>query len=109
MAADRAFEHDVIDPGQHGRAVHDRAEEAAARPPARPRSGQQAAGGLFLSVRYAGRTSSTRSRTPPAATARTRQLTATPYELYDLLGLQRARVRGTSLRPAGPPPRGPSH
>ncbi|WCD90878.1 hypothetical protein KPP03845_107307 [Streptomyces xanthophaeus] len=52
-----------------------------------------------LSVRYADRTSSTRSRTLPAATARTRQLTATPYELYDLVGLQRARVRGISLRP----------
>ncbi|MFD7099501.1 DinB/UmuC family translesion DNA polymerase [Streptomyces xanthophaeus] len=95
LAADRAFERDVLDPGEHGRAVLDRAEEAAAR----PRNGQQAAGGLFLSVRYADRTSSTRSRTLPAATARTRQLTATPYELYDRVGLQRARLRGISLRP----------
>ncbi|MFD8949788.1 hypothetical protein ACFV0B_13130 [Streptomyces xanthophaeus] len=95
LAADRAFEHDVLDPGEHGRAVLDRAEEVAAR----PRNGQQAAGGLFLSARYADRTSSTRSRTLPATTARPRQLTATPYELHDLVGLQRARVRGISLRP----------
>ncbi|MGW7176584.1 DinB/UmuC family translesion DNA polymerase [Streptomyces xanthophaeus] len=95
MAADRAFERDVLDPGEHGRAVLDRAEEAVAR----PRNGQQAGGGLFLSVRYADRTSSTRSRTLAAATARTRQLTATPYELHDLLGLQRTRVHGISLRP----------
>ncbi|MGW6872090.1 DinB/UmuC family translesion DNA polymerase [Streptomyces xanthophaeus] len=95
LAADRAFEHDVLAPGEHGRAVLDRAVEAVAR----PRNGQQAAGGLSLSVRYADRTSNTRSRTLPATTARTRQLTATPYELYDLVGLQRARVRGISLRP----------
>ncbi|WP_412079125.1 hypothetical protein ACLF6K_00385 [Streptomyces xanthophaeus] len=53
---------------------------------------------MSLSVRYADRTSSTRSRTLAEATARIRQLTATAYELYDLLGLLRARVRGISLR-----------
>ncbi|MGW6859166.1 DNA polymerase Y family protein [Streptomyces xanthophaeus] len=93
LAADRAFEHDVLDPGEHRRAVLALAEEVAGR----LRDGQQAAGGLALSVRYADRTSSTRSRTLPEATARTRQLTATAYDLYDLLGLQRARVRGISL------------
>ncbi|WP_405715528.1 hypothetical protein [Streptomyces xanthophaeus] len=61
LAADRAFEHDVLDPGEHGRVVLDRAEEAVAR----PRNGQQAAGGLSLSVRYADRTSNARGRILP--------------------------------------------
>ncbi|MGW9372396.1 DinB/UmuC family translesion DNA polymerase [Streptomyces xanthophaeus] len=61
LAADRAFEHDVLDPGEHGRAVLDRAEEALAR----PRNGQQAADGLSLSVRHADRTSNARSRILP--------------------------------------------
>ncbi|MFI8363627.1 hypothetical protein ACIGD1_26095 [Streptomyces sp. NPDC085612] len=46
----------------------------------------------------ADRTSSTRSRTLTEATAHTRPLTTTAYELYDQLGLQRARVRVIGLR-----------
>ncbi|MFF9870481.1 hypothetical protein ACF1G0_34780 [Streptomyces sp. NPDC013953] len=72
----------------------DLAEEVAAR----LRDGQQAAGGLALSVRYADRSVSTRSRTPIEATAHTRPIATTAYELYDLLALQRARVRAISLR-----------
>ncbi|MFJ8212137.1 hypothetical protein [Streptomyces sp. NPDC096033] len=62
----------------------DLVEEVAGR----LRESRQAAGALALSVRYVDHTSSTRSRL----------LTTTAYDLYSLLGLQRARVRGISLR-----------
>ncbi|MEW2372521.1 hypothetical protein AB0940_24585 [Streptomyces sp. NPDC006656] len=94
LNADRAFAEDVLDPAVHRRTVLDLVEELAGR----LRDSQQAAGGLTLYVRYADRTSSTRSRTLPEPTAHTRPLTTTVYDLYNLLGLQRARVRGISLR-----------
>ncbi|MDX3534010.1 hypothetical protein PV721_06460 [Streptomyces sp. MB09-01] len=94
LAADRAFEHDVLDPAEHRRTLLDLAEEVAAR----LRDGQQAAGGLALSVRYADRSTSTRSQTLTEATAHTRPIATTAYDLYDLLALQRARVRTISLR-----------
>ncbi|WP_199828697.1 MULTISPECIES: hypothetical protein [unclassified Streptomyces] len=46
----------------------------------------------------ADRSTSTRSRTLAEATARTRPIATTAYELYDLVALQRARVRTISLR-----------
>ncbi|MFB9584742.1 MULTISPECIES: DNA polymerase Y family protein [Streptomyces] len=94
LAADRAFEHDALDPAEHRRTLLDLAEEVAAR----LRDGQQAAGGLALSVRYADRSTSTRRRTLAEATAHTRPIATTAYELYDLLALQRARVRAIGLR-----------
>ncbi|ATZ29387.1 DNA polymerase IV [Streptomyces lavendulae subsp. lavendulae] len=97
LGADRAFDHDVLDPAEHRRALLDLAEELGAR----LRDGQQAASGLELSVRYADRTSTTRSRTLNEPTAHTRPLAATAYDLYTLLGLQRARVRAISLRAHG--------
>ncbi|MFD3547359.1 hypothetical protein ACFWUW_17460 [Streptomyces sp. NPDC058655] len=94
LGAERAFEHDVLDPAEHRRALLSLAEEVGAR----LRDGEQAAGGLALSVRYADRSSSTRSRTLAEASAHTRAIATTAYELYDLLALQRARVRSISLR-----------
>ncbi|OEJ22645.1 DNA polymerase Y family protein [Streptomyces subrutilus] len=94
LTADRAFEHDVLDPAEHRRALLDLAGEVAAR----LRDGQQAAGELALSVRYADRSVSNRSRTLAEATAHTQPIAATAYELYELFGLQRARVRAISLR-----------
>ncbi|MFG2749526.1 DNA polymerase Y family protein [Streptomyces xanthophaeus] len=90
LGADGAFSEDALDPAAHRRAVLGLAEEVATR----LRDGRQIAGGLSLTVSYADRT----SRTLTEATAHTRPLTAAAYELYDLLGLQRARVRGISLR-----------
>ncbi len=95
LAADRAFEHDVLDPAEHRRALLDLAEEVAAR----LRDAKQAAGGLTLSIRYADRSVS--SRTLAEATAHTRQIATTAYGLYDAFGLQRARVRAISLRAQG--------
>ncbi|MGW6977745.1 DinB/UmuC family translesion DNA polymerase, partial [Streptomyces sp. NPDC054952] len=83
-----------MDPIEHRRALLCLAEEVAAR----LRDERQAAGALVLSVRYADRSVSTRSRTLAEATAHTRPLATTGYELYDLLGLQRARVRALGLR-----------
>ncbi|MFF8265318.1 hypothetical protein [Streptomyces virginiae] len=82
---------------EHRRALLSLAEEIAAG----LRDERQAAGGLALTVRYADRTSSTRPRTLPEATAHTRPVATTAYELYDQLGLQRARVRAISLRANG--------
>ncbi|MFD9572669.1 hypothetical protein ACFWBI_22840 [Streptomyces sp. NPDC059982] len=94
LGADRAFDRDVLDPAEHRRALLGLTEEVAAR----LRDGHQAAGALTLTVRYADRSSTTRSRTLTETSAHTRAITATAYELYDLLGLQRARVRAISLR-----------
>ncbi|UUU37814.1 DNA polymerase Y family protein [Streptomyces sp. NBC_00162] len=94
MSAERTFDHDVLDPAEHRRTLLDLTDELGAR----LRDEQQATGNLTISVRYTDRTGSTRSRTLPEPTAHTRPLTTTAYELYDLLGLQRARVRAISLR-----------
>ncbi|MFF1414757.1 hypothetical protein ACFVX6_34160 [Streptomyces sp. NPDC058289] len=92
--AERSYDQDVLDPVEHRRSLLELAEELGAR----LRDEHQAAGNLALSVRYADRSTSSRSRTLPEPTAHTRPLAATAYELYDSLGLQRARVRSISLR-----------
>lgn len=53
---------------------------------------------LTLTVRYADRSTTTRTRKLREPTAHTRSLTALAYELHDRLALQRARVRALSLR-----------
>ncbi|MGW6706855.1 DNA polymerase Y family protein [Streptomyces sp. NPDC054956] len=90
----RDFDHDVLDPVEHRRALLDLAEELGGR----LRDEQQIAGNLTLTVRYADRSTSSRSRTHSEPTAHTRPLAGTAYELYDSLGLQRARVRSIGLR-----------
>ncbi|MFF0549664.1 hypothetical protein ACFYUL_11950 [Streptomyces sp. NPDC004311] len=94
FGADRSYDHDVLDAAEHRKALLSLAEEVAAG----LRDSRQVAGALALTVRYADRTSSTRSRTLTEATAHTRPLSTTAYELYEQLGLQRARVRAIGLR-----------
>ncbi|MFD4172846.1 DinB/UmuC family translesion DNA polymerase [Streptomyces anulatus] len=53
---------------------------------------------LTLTVTYADRTQTTRSRTLTEATAHTPALATTARELLTSLGLQRARVRTLALR-----------
>lgn len=53
---------------------------------------------LTLTVRYADRSTTTRTRRLAEPTAHTPALTAAAYEAHDRLGLQRARVRGVALR-----------
>ncbi|MFG2662199.1 hypothetical protein [Streptomyces sp. NPDC048425] len=53
---------------------------------------------ISLTVRYAGRTSSTRGRAVSEPTAHSPSLTTFSYSLSAALGLERARVRHISLR-----------
>jgi DNA polymerase-4 len=64
----------------------------------RLRGESQAACTLTLTIRYADRSTTTRTRKLHEPTAHTRSLTALAYELHDRLALQRARVRTISLR-----------
>ncbi|MFI7342620.1 DNA polymerase thumb domain-containing protein [Streptomyces sp. NPDC050085] len=64
----------------------------------RLRAESQAARALTLTVRYADRTTTTRTRALREATAHTPPLTALARDLHDRLGLQRARVRHFALR-----------
>ncbi len=61
------------------------------------RSTSQATRSLTLTVRYADRSTTTRTRTLREPTAHTPPLTALAYELHDKLALQRARVRSFTL------------
>ncbi|MEV0096784.1 hypothetical protein [Streptomyces sp. NPDC050738] len=65
------------------------------------RAEAQVAHTLALTVRYADRSTTTRTRTLREPTAHTRSLTALAHELHDRLALQRARVRALSLRAEG--------
>lgn len=52
-------------------------------------------------MRYADRTTTTRSRALPEPTAHSAALTTLAYAVHDSFGLQRARVRGIALRAEG--------
>lgn len=97
LAAERSFDRDEIDPGQHRRALLSLAGELGAR----MRDETQICRSLTLTVRYADRSTTTRSRTLREPTAHTAVLAATLYGVYASLGLQRARVRGLALRLEG--------
>ncbi|QNP74901.1 hypothetical protein IAG44_39405 [Streptomyces roseirectus] len=99
------FPHDELD--------HDRQHTALLgltdRLGLRLRAGAQAARALTLTVRYADRSSTTRTLTLTEPTAHTRTLTTHTRALHDRLALQRARVRTLTLRadnllPAGQAP-----
>ena len=97
LAADRDFDRDELDPELHRRALRGLVEDLGAR----LRTQRQAAGALTLTVRYADRSTTVRSRTLAEASAHGAVLTACAYRLYDALGLQRARVRAVTLRAEG--------
>ncbi|MET3988109.1 hypothetical protein [Streptomyces sp. PvR034] len=94
LAAERPFDRDELDPVRHRRALLSLAEELGAR----LRAGDQVCRALSLTVRCADRTTLTRTRVLPEATAHSAALTATAYAVHAALGLQRARVRSLSLR-----------
>ncbi|MFE1548554.1 hypothetical protein [Streptomyces sp. NPDC058718] len=96
-AAERSFPHDEIDRTEHRKALLALAGELGAR----LRTEGQVCRSLALTVRYADRTTTTRSRTLPEATAHSAALGSLAYALHDSLGLQRARVRGITLRAEG--------
>ncbi|MES5822527.1 hypothetical protein [Streptomyces sp. RG80] len=94
LAAERPFTRDELDPDRHRRALLSAADELGAR----LRALDKVCGALTLTVRYADRSSTTRTRTLKEPTAHSAALTRTAYEMYETLGLQRARVRATTLR-----------
>jgi hypothetical protein len=97
FAAEHTFDRDELDPVEHRQVLLALTHHLGAR----LRTGDQAAGALTLTVRYADRSATTRSRSLAEPTAHTPALTATAYQLYEALALQRARVRALTLRAEG--------
>lgn len=97
LATERPFTRDELDPDQHRRALLSAAEELGAR----LRALDKVCRTLTLTVRYADRTATTRSRTLGEPTAHSAALTRAAYGMYEALGLQRARVRSIALRAEG--------
>ncbi|MET7478278.1 hypothetical protein ABZT17_28490 [Streptomyces sp. NPDC005648] len=94
LVAERPFPLDELDPERHRRALLSATEELGAR----LRALDKVCGTLTLTARYADRTSTTRTRTLKEPTAHSAALTRTAYDMYEALGLQRARVRALALR-----------
>ncbi|MDL5200666.1 hypothetical protein [Streptomyces sp. ALI-76-A] len=94
LAAERPFDRDELDADRHRRALLSAAEELGAR----LRALDKVCGSLTLTVRYADRSSTTRTRTLKEPTAHSAALTRAAYGMYAALGLQRARVRSLALR-----------
>ncbi|WP_446048269.1 DinB/UmuC family translesion DNA polymerase, partial [Streptomyces olivaceus] len=97
LAADRPFGRDELDPDRHRRALLSAAGELGAR----LRAVDKVCRTLTLTVRYADRSGTTRSRTLKEPTAHSAALTRAAYDMYEALGLQRARVRSLTLRAEG--------
>ncbi len=97
VAAERSFPRDELDRDRQRRALLSLAQELGAR----MRSEAQVCRALTLTVRYADRSATTRTRTLREPTAHSAALTAAVYALHDGLALQRARVRGVTLRAEG--------
>ncbi|MGW5930511.1 DNA polymerase Y family protein [Streptomyces anulatus] len=93
-SAEHRFLRDELDPAQHRRALLDLAGQLGTR----LRTDAQAAAVLSITVRYADGATTTRTRTLPEATHHTTLLARSAYDLYETLGLQRARVRSITLR-----------
>jgi nucleotidyltransferase/DNA polymerase involved in DNA repair len=97
LATERPFDRDELDPDRHRRALLSAAGELGIRLRALDRVCRT----LTLTVRYADRSSTVRSRRLEEPTAHTAALVRTAYRMYDALGLQRARVRAITLRAEG--------
>ncbi|MFG2498811.1 hypothetical protein ACGFSB_11470 [Streptomyces sp. NPDC048441] len=97
IASERPFPRDELDPTRHRRALLSLTEELGAR----MRGEDQVCRSLILTMRYADRSTTTRTRTLSEPTAHSSALTDSAYRMYEALGLQRARVRGISLRAEG--------
>ncbi|MFD5630117.1 ImpB/MucB/SamB family protein [Streptomyces sp. NPDC127072] len=94
LVADLVLERDCLDPAQQHRAVLGLADRIGGR----LRGEGRTAGRLTLTVRYADRTSSTRTRTLPEPTNHSPALAAVALGQLTALGLQRARVRAFAVR-----------
>ncbi|MFJ3902775.1 DNA polymerase thumb domain-containing protein [Streptomyces sp. NPDC090025] len=106
LAAERAFPYDELNPDAHRGALLSLTTELGAR----MRAGRQVCRSLTVTVRYADRSCSSRTRALREPTAHGADLGALAYALYDSFGLQRARVRAVTLRAEGlAPAEGASH
>ncbi|MEU5211448.1 helix-hairpin-helix domain-containing protein [Streptomyces sp. NPDC020742] len=94
MAAEHRFAHDELDPVRRRRALLSLADGLGVR----MRAAGQVARALTLTVRYADRSTTTRTRRLDGPTAHGPALTEAAYALHAALGLQRARVRSVALR-----------
>jgi nucleotidyltransferase/DNA polymerase involved in DNA repair len=97
LATEHPFPHDELNPDRHRRALLAGTGELGSR----LRALDKVCRTLTLTVRYADRSSTTRTRTLKEPTAHSPALTSVAYTLYDALGLQRARVRAIALRAEG--------
>ncbi|MGW3737241.1 DNA polymerase Y family protein [Streptomyces sp. NPDC005148] len=92
--AEHRFDTDELNPDQHHQAVLGLVDELGAR----MRSENSVCCAITLTVRYADRTHTTRTRTLAEPTAHSPALADTGLALLASLGLQRARVRAISVR-----------
>ncbi len=94
LAVDLVLDRDCLDPARHHRAVL----ELTHRIGQRLRAESQVTGRLDLTVHYADRSSSTRTRALPELTNHSPALAVAALGLLTALGLQRARVRTFVIR-----------
>ncbi|MEV6396924.1 ImpB/MucB/SamB family protein [Streptomyces sp. NPDC051907] len=94
LSADLVLERDCLDPARHHQAVLGLADQIGGR----LRTERQVASRLTLTVRYADRSSTTRTRTLPEPTDHSPALVTAALGLLGGLGLQRARVRAFVIR-----------
>lgn len=94
ISTEHRFARDELDPAAHRRALLALADDLGTR----LRASGQIAAGLTCTIRYADSSATRRGRTLPEATQHTVLLARTAYEVYESLGLQRARVRSIALR-----------
>ncbi len=94
ISASRRFDRDELDPDQHHRAVLGLIQDLGRR----LRTSGEITQALTLTVTYADRTQTTRTRPLAEPTAHTPALTAAARFLLTGLGLQRARVRTLAVR-----------
>lgn len=102
VGANETFAYDIDDPV----AIHRELLRLADRTAARARSQGMAGRTVSLTVRFADFTTITRSRTLRHHTDVSREIYDTARELFDRLGLQRARVRLVGVRLEGLVPAG---
>ncbi|WUW90593.1 ImpB/MucB/SamB family protein [Streptomyces sp. NBC_01451] len=94
LVADLVLARDCLDPAQQHRAVLELADRIGGR----LRGERRTAGRLTLTVRYADRSSTTRTRVLPEPTDHSPALASAALGLLAALGLQRARVRAFVIR-----------
>ncbi|MEV2217552.1 hypothetical protein AB0H86_40050 [Streptomyces sp. NPDC050997] len=104
LATESTFTRDESDPDRHRRTLLVAAEELGARLHAL----DKVCGTLTLTVRYTDRSAATRTHNLKAPTARSAALTRAAHDMYEALGLQRARVRSMTLRAEGLDPAEPA-